>query len=65
MQIKLFVENLLGSLRTAGALLIGNSYLVYTGVIGSNPKVSFQIFIVGLSLALVTSVPWTVWLSKK
>jgi hypothetical protein len=49
-----------GGIRTASALLIGNSVLVYTGVLGvalpDANVVAFKIFLLGLVALLVTSL---------
>ena len=50
MKLKIDFPILLGGVRTAAALLIGNSALIYTGVIGSGLQnaieVAAKIFIV-------------------
>jgi hypothetical protein len=53
-----FVDSVLGALRTAGALLIGNSILVYFGVIGAK-HAAFPILAIGILVVLVSSIPWT------
>lgn len=51
-----FAENCLAALRTAGALLIGNSALVYFKVIG--PAVSYvSVLLMGVLLVVVASIP--------
>jgi hypothetical protein len=49
-----------GGVRTAGALLVGNSVLVYTGVLGStlanSDATALKIFIIGLAGLVLTSI---------
>jgi hypothetical protein len=46
--------------KTAGALLVGNSVLVYTGVLGStlvnSDMTALKIFIIGLAGLVLTSI---------
>ena len=60
-----FVNNLLQGLRTAGALLIGNSALVYFEVIGSKGTNFDKIVIIGVLLVLISSWPFGAKLYKE
>ena len=60
MKLKMDFPILLGGVRTAAALLIGNSALIYTGVIGGGLQnaieVAAKIFIVGVIVLVCTSL---------
>ena len=53
------VNSLLGCVRTAGALLIGNSILIYTGIIGKDmvePEwAAGKLVLIGVAIAIVSS----------
>lgn len=57
--IRAFLENLLAGLRTAGALLIGNAFLVYHGIVGAQAAVAQVILINGVLVLAISSFPWT------
>jgi hypothetical protein len=55
--MRLDIPALLGGLRTAGALLIGNSVLVFSGVIGTNVNAEssgLKIFLIGATIVVLT-----------
>jgi hypothetical protein len=53
-----YAENLLATFRTAGALLVGNSILVYYGVVGHTSLSSLSIGALGLTMAAIASTPF-------
>ncbi|GEM_PF-1545639 len=62
MNVKTFqfdVNSLLGCIRTAGALLIGNSILIYTGIIGKDmiePEwAAGKLVLIGAAIAIFSS----------
>jgi hypothetical protein len=55
--MRLDIPALLGGLRTAGALLIGNSVLVFVGVLGQNvngESIGFKVFLIGATILILT-----------
>jgi hypothetical protein len=52
-----FIDNLLSAMRTAGALLAGNSALVYFEVIGGQSANFVAIAFFGVTCALFGSIP--------
>ena len=53
----LYIENALAAARTTGALLLGNSALVYYEVIGRDPSRYTSVLFIGVSLCLLASTP--------
>ena len=56
--LRTICENSLTGLRTSGALLIGNSILLYHGVLG-NAAPAGRIGLIGFFLLVFASIPWT------
>lgn len=60
MKLKIDFAALLGGVRTAAALLIGNSALIYTGVIGGGLQnaadIAAKIFGIGVVVLVCTSL---------
>jgi len=52
-----YMENLLSAFRTAGALLIGNSLLVYLEIVGRNPNGYKVLLLVGGITFIAASTP--------
>jgi hypothetical protein len=55
-----YADNALGAIRTAGALLIGNSALLFYEVIGKSPTAPNHysaVLLLGVSLTLIGSAP--------
>ena len=60
-----YINNSFQAMRTAGALLLGNSALVYYEVIGKNGANFWSLIILGVSLILISSWPFGVKLNKE
>ena len=60
MKISIDFLALLGGVRTASALLVGNSALIYTGVIGGSLQnaeaIALKIFLIGVIGLVCTSL---------
>lgn len=52
-----FVENAFAAVRTAGALLVGNSALMFFEVIGTHREAWWRVLIAGVFLFIVCSYP--------
>lgn len=52
----LYTDNVIGSMRTTGALLLGNSVLVYFKVFNTNASY-VDVLIYGVSLVILGSLP--------
>jgi hypothetical protein len=51
------IDNTLATLRTAGALLVGNSALIYFQVIGHDPASTWKILGFGVTLTIIGAIP--------
>lgn len=60
-----YINNSFQAMRTAGALLLGNSALVYYEVIGKNGANFWSLIILGVSLILISSWPFGMKLNKE
>lgn len=60
-----YINNALQAMRTAGALLIGNSALVYFEIIGKNGANFGSIVVIGVLLVLLSSWPFGAKLNKE
>ena len=52
-----FLENAFAAMRTAGALLLGNSALIYFGIVGAHADAFQRPLLLGLASFLVFSIP--------
>ena len=52
-----FAENILAAIRTAGALLMGNSALIYFNIVGTNADAFLRVLLTGITLFVVCSFP--------